>query len=392
MDIRILENVFEKTFSEKSQFIEFTPYRICPVGAHVDHHFGKVTGFAIDKGVYIAFSPAENTVIKAGSMQFGTIAEWDSQNVPPKQNDWADLLRGATSELAKNHPLKHGLKCLLCGEMPVGGLSSSAAVVICLINALCKVNGIHIDALELIDTAQKAENYYVGVMSGKLDQCCEVYCKKDKLLYMDMKTGEHFLAEPGETMKPFSIAVFFSGIERNLASSDYNMRVRECCEAAYILKKAAGFSPVSADECRFRDVTYDEYLQYKNLLPEKLLRRAEHWYGECGRVELAVEAWQNGDIERFGEISTQSGISSIENYEAGSAELKKLCEIMWRTHGIYGGRFSGAGFKGCCMAVIDPQKETSVLETVENEYLAAFPHLKGKFSAHICHTADGVNV
>ena len=109
-------------------------------------------------------------------------------------------------------------------------------------------------------------------------------------------------------------------------------------------------------------------------------------------MEAGAEAWRRGDIEAFGKLSFESGRSSIENWQTGSPELKTLYEIMMHTDGIYGGRFSGAGFKGCCMALIDPKYEESIKETVEREYLKVFPHLKGKYSAHICESADGVKL
>ena len=103
-----------------------------------------------------------------------------------------------------------------------------------------------------------------------------------------------------------------------------------------------------------------------------------------------MEAWRKGDIETFGKLSFESGYSSIYNWETGSDELKELYEIMTRTDGIYGGRFSGAGFKGCCMAIIDPAYEEKILETVSAAYLRKFPGLEGKYSAHICNSADGI--
>ena len=110
------------------------------------------------------------------------------------------------------------------------------------------------------------------------------------------------------------------------------------------------------------------------------------------RSEKGVEAWKKGDIETFGALSFESGESSITKWETGSPELIKLYEIMTETEGIYGGRFSGAGFKGCCLAIINPDYEKSIVETVKKKYLEAFPHLEGKFSVHICKTADGVRL
>ena len=113
---------------------------------------------------------------------------------------------------------------------------------------------------------------------------------------------------------------------------------------------------------------------------------------EMERVEKGVEAWRKGNIEEYGRLSYESCRSSIEYYESGSEELKTLYEIMLNTDGIYGGRFSGAGFKGCCMALIDPKFEESIVENVRKKYLSIFPALEGKYSAHICHSADGVEL
>ena len=105
---------------------------------------------------------------------------------------------------------------------------------------------------------------------------------------------------------------------------------------------------------------------------------------------MRAEAWRRGDIETFGRLSFESGYSSIHSWETGSEELKTLYELMCTTDGVYGGRFSGAGFKGCTMALIDPAFEESVLRRIEEGYLRAFPALKGKYSAHVCTSADGV--
>ena len=141
-----------------------------------------------------------------------------------------------------------------------------------------------------------------------------------------------------------------------------------------------------------RDVPYEVYLEYKDRLPENWRKRAEHWYTEYDRVHRGAEAWRKGDIEEFGRLSFESGNSSICNWETGSNELKTLYHIMTKTDGIYGGRFSGAGFKGCCMALIDPAFEESICEKVKREYLSVFPKLEGKYSAHICESADGVKL
>ena len=384
---------FETIYHKFPEHTAFTPYRVCPLGAHSDHQLGKITGFAIDKGIHMAYGPKMNGVVEISSLQFSKRAQWHVSETPSeKQGDWADHLRGATIALNSRYPLRTGLCAVLDGELPIGGLSSSAAVITTFLSALCHLNGITLSAKEIIEISKEAENKYVGVSCGKLDQSCEVYCRKDHLLYMDMRDDSYELISTSPSMKPFEIAIFFSGLERSLASSKFNMRVDECRSAAYALKAFSGMEYGKFEETNLRDVPYETYLRYKDKLPENWAKRAEHWYTEFHRVEAGAEAWRKGDIEEFGKLSFESGYSSIHNWETGSPELIKLYEIMTHTDGIYGGRFSGAGFKGCCMALIDPAYESEILEKVGHEYLAAFPDLKDKYSAHICHTADGVRL
>lgn len=387
------EKIFEERYQKSPAGIAFCPYRICPIGAHSDHQLGKITGLAIDKGISIAYGPKQNGIIELTSLQFDKRAQFHINSVPEeKQNDWADYLRGATIALAQRHSLTVGMSGVIEGSLPIGGLSSSAAVIIAFLSALCKVNNIKLTEQEMIMTALQAENKYVGVACGKLDQSCEVYSKKDHLLYLDTKDDSYELIPTNPNMKPYKIAIFFSGIERTLAGSKFNMRVDECRSAAYALKALSGMEYGKFNETNLRDVPYETYLKYKDKLPENWMKRAEHWYTEFQRVQKGAEAWKNGDIEVFGKLSFESGHSSIYNWETGSPELKKLYEIMTETDGIYGGRFSGAGFKGCCMALIDPSFEESITEKVTREYLKAFPELEGKYSVHICASADGVSL
>lgn len=384
---------FERIYKKEPPYKAFTPYRVCPVGAHVDHQLGKITGFAINKGIHIAYGPKQNGIIEIQSLQFEKRAQWHIASTPKEpQGDWADHLRGATIALYSKYNLNIGLCAVIEGELPIGGLSSSAAVIITFLSALCKLNGLSLMPKELIEIAKEAENKYVGVACGKLDQSCEIYCQKDHMLYLDTMDDSYELIPQPADMKPYKFAIFFSGLERSLAGSAFNMRVDECRSAAYALKAYAGMPYGKFDETQLRDVPKKVFLQYKDRLPENWRKRAEHYYGEFDRVERAADAWRRGDIEAYGKISFESGYSSIHSWETGSEELIKLYEIMTQTQGIYGGRFSGAGFKGCCLAIIDPAYEESIVEIVTKEYLNAFPHLAGKYSVHICESADGVNL
>ena len=382
---------FTELYHSAPDGVAFCPYRVCPVGAHVDHQLGVATGFALDKGIRIAYRIKHNGVVELHSLNFAKRAQFHVRDVcDVREGDWADYLRGATLLLNRRHPLSLGLAGVIEGSLPIGGLSSSAAVTLAFLQALCRVNELRLPASEIIELARETENSYVGVASGTLDQSCEVLCRRGHLLLLDTQDGSHELIPPPVARPSFRIAILFSGVERTLASSKYNMRVDECRSAAYALKAFAGMPYGKFGETFLRDVPYDVFEQYGHRLPDAWRKRAEHWYGEQRRVDQAVDAWRRGDLATFGALSFESGRSSIERWETGGPELKTLYDIMTRTEGIYGGRFSGAGFKGCCMAIIRPEAAEAVTEQVMREYLATFPEMTGRFSVHICDTASGI--
>ena len=383
--------VYEQLYHQEPAGVAFCPYRISPLGAHIDHQHGKINGLAIDRGIHMAYRPKQNGVIELQSLNFPKRAQFFVSAVPETQaGDWADHLRGAAKALGERYPLKTGLSGVIEGSLPIGGLSSSAAVIICFLTALCKVNGIRLAPMEMIRTAQAAENQYVGVACGKLDQSCEVLSKKDHLLYLDTRDDSYELIPTPEQMKPYRIAVFFSGLERSLRNSKYNLRQDECKAAAYALLGYAGLDYGAFADTRLRDVPFTVFDAYKNRLPEPWRRRAEHYYGEFARAERGAQLWRRGDLEGYGQLVFDSGRSSIENYECGCDELKTLYEILRDTRGVYGGRFSGAGFKGCCMALIDPELAEEIGAKVSAAYLKAYPGLAGKYGYHLCASADGV--
>lgn len=392
---------FRAMYHKEAESIAFCPYRICPIGAHSDTNLGKVTGLAIDRGIHIAYSPKLNGVVELCSLQFDKRAQWHVLQVSQKkENDWADYLRGATLILSSRFPLKRGISGVIEGSLPIGGLSSSAAVVLAFLEAICDVNCISLTPLEMIRISVQVENEYVGVSCGKLDQSCEIYSRQSRLLYLDTRDDSYELipfgqpqteTQTGQDNLPFDIAIFFSGLERNLSGSRFNQRVDEARAAAYALMAYDGRDYGKFREANLRDIPVETFLRYRDRLPENWAKRADHWYSEFDRVEKGVEAWRNGNIEEYGRLSFESGRSSIYSWETGSPELKALYEIMTHTDGIYGGRFSGAGFKGCCMALIDPRYTESIERNVGEEYLRLFPELKGKYSFHLCHSADGLH-
>ncbi len=387
------EEVYFSTYGRVPDNTSFCPYRISPLGAHIDHQWGKINGLAIDKGIHIAFGRKENGVVELQSLNFPKRAQFHVGAIPEKKTgDWADHMRGAAKMLAEKYPLRYGISAVIEGTLPIGGLSSSAAVIIAFLSALAAVNRIRLDPWETILMAKAAENLYVGVNCGKLDQSCEVLCRKDHLLYLDCADDSYELIPMSPRMKPFRIAVFFSGLERSLVSSAYNLRQDECKAAAYCLLAHAGLNYGKFADTRLRDVPTPVFEACKEKLPAAFRRRAEHYFGEYRRAEEGAEAWRRGDLDAYGKLIFESGKSSIENYECGCPELITLYRIMTETDGIYGGRFSGAGFKGCCMALVDPDKAEDILRSVGERYLKEYPALEGKYMSALCESADGVKL
>lgn len=385
------EEVYFDTYGKAPEAVAFCPYRISPLGAHIDHQWGKINGLAIDKGIHIAYSRKENGVVELQSLNFPKRAQFHVNSIPDeKVGDWADHMRGAAKMLLEKYPLRYGISAVIEGTLPIGGLSSSAAVIIAFMSALAQVNRIHLEPWETIMMAKAAENKYVGVNCGQLDQSCEVLCQKDQLLYLDC-ADDSFQLIPW-TGPMFKIAVFFSGLERSLATSAYNLRQDECKAAAYSLLAHAGLQYGKFVDTRLRDVPTLVFEEYKDHLPDNFRKRAEHYFSEYRRAEEGAEAWRKGDLETYGKLIFQSGRSSIENYECGCPELITLYNIMTETEGIFGGRFSGAGFKGCCMALVDPDRAEDVLRTVEEKYLKIYPALEGKYLGALCDSADGVKL
>ena len=246
---------FKTIYKREPDKVDFTPYRICPIGAHSDHQLGKITGFAIDKGIHIAYGAKQNGVVEIQSLQFPKRAQWHVASTPDHaQGDWADHLRGATIALNRRYPLRVGLCAVINGELSIGGLSSSATVIITFLSALCQLNHIQLTPPEMIAIAQEAENRYVGVACGKLDQSCEMYCQKDHLLYMDLQNDTYELIPQHPDMKPYKIAIFFSGLERSLTGSAFNMRIDECRSAAYALKAYEGMA-----YGKFEEIIFEKY-------------------------------------------------------------------------------------------------------------------------------------
>lgn len=368
----------------------FSPYRVCPLGAHVDHQHGLVTGFAIDKGVDLWFNVREDSKVNLLSRSFEGEVSFDlAMRSEVKEKHWGDYARGAKYALKKRFELTHGIDGVIQGSLPVGGLSSSAAVLIAYVMAFAKANGIRLQPFEVVQIASEAEREYIGLNNGLLDQACIALGKRDGLLFLDCDSNEWRIIPRNPKMPAFEIGIFFSGLTRSLVNSDYNLRVYECKTAAWNML-AYQSAPLKGFEKTFlRDIPKETFDNTRDMMPLRFAKRAEHFYSEYRRVRQGVTAWESGNLQLFGKLSFDSCESSIHNYECGSPELIAIYNIMRPLQGVYGGRFSGAGFKGAVIALVDPKRKDQIEERLTQEYLALFPEYKETFKVFWVKPDDG---
>lgn len=381
--------------------VSYCPYRVCPLGAHVDHQLGLVTGFAINEGVRLDYEITFDGSVDIVSKNFSGECHFNVNNLPERAYVWSDYVVGAVWAL--NHRMtdennfatsniKYGIRGEVYGTLPVGGLSSSAAVIITYLNAFCEANEITLTNEELINLAIYEERKFIGLNVGKLDQSTEVYSAKDKLLYLDTKTNKYDLIEPGANIPDFDIAIIFTGKSRRLVSSAYNSRVDECKAAAFALKAYAEMEYGKIQDSYLREIPESVFLDHRNGLPVNWQKRVQHFFSENKRVRAGVEAWKQGDLNKFGELIKESGYSSIYSYETGSDELKTMYELICEAPGVYGGRFSGAGFNGSSIAIIRPEARDDFRDYMTKEYLKVYPNLSDVFEIRFCKTEDGVAI
>ena len=382
----------------------FSPYRVCPLGAHVDHQHGLVTGFAIDKGVDLWFDIAADGHVHLESKTFEGIVDFEIDAPSQvRERHWGDYARGAKYALKKRFELKYGINGVIQGSLPVGGLSSSAAVLIAYVMAFAKANDITLQPFEVVKIASEAEREYIGLNNGLLDQACIALGKKDQLLFLDCDSNEYRLIPFGgqqpstdnsqlsiiNSQLPFEIGIFFSGLTRSLVNSDYNLRVYECKTAAWNMLAYTEQPLKTFDKTFLRDIPKATFEKTRIAMPARFARRAEHFYSEYRRVRQGVTAWETGNLKLFGKLSFDSCESSIHNYECGSPELIAIYEIMRSLPGVYGGRFSGAGFKGACIALVDPAHKAEIEKVLTEKYLAQFPEYEKTFQVFWVKPDDG---
>lgn len=374
---------FQEQFGRPPAIIARAPGRLEFIGNHLDYNGGPVLGAAIDRGVYVAVAPRTDATIRLVSQAQKNLVELDLTQVRPVQgtDGWVNYPLGMLSVLRDEGMLaSHGFDIAVTNDLPMGaGLSSSAAIELATGYALAALYQYTVDRKRMAELGRKAENTFVGMPCGILDQGCSAFGKKDHLVAIDCATNT-FSNVPMPTGLRFW--VLNTQKKHALIDSLYATRHRECMDALAILRRhrANLRDLASADE---------SLLAAAKDLQGDLLARARHVVGETARVRDTHLALATGDAARVGRNLTASHASSRDLFGNSCDELDFLVEHAVALPGVLGARLTGGGFGGACMALCDARFGETQANGLADVYAARFGHRPTIFTAA---TGDGAAV
>jgi galactokinase len=357
---------YKKQFGKDNPVIAKAPGRVNLIGEHTDYNDGFVFPVAIDKAAFIVGNKTEDKKVRMYSMMSDEMAEHPVEGF--KHDDkygWANYILGVIQELQKlGHKLPGAEIVNSCTVPLASGLSSSAALEVAVSTFFEKVAGLKIPAVEVAKLCQRAENKFVGVNCGIMDQFISRLGKKGTALFIDCRSFEY-------EHVPFDnpdvqILICNTGVKRRLVASEYNTRRSECEQGASFFGKKLN-KPVKA----LRDVTFEEFKQYESELPENVRKRCRHVIAENERVLKVRDLLKKGDYQAFGKLLYDSHASLRDDYEVSSRELDIMVDILKKQKGVLGARMTGAGFGGCTVSIFNVKNvkhQKTIVENVSKEY------------------------
>ena len=382
--IEFQEN-FLQTFNQPAAIYVRAPGRVNLLGEHVDYNAGPVLPMAIDREVTLVGSPNPSETVKVYAQDLNQAVAFNLNELDEKKDvdgiplpKWALYPAGVAWALQQSGMQVSGANIMFTSDVPIGaGLSSSAAVEVGFGFLWSEYGDRQIDRLELARLCQHAENEYVGVSSGLMDQFASVFGVDGHALYFDTRS----LAWEPLTLPPHTAVVIAdSGVRRSLTDSAYNDRRAACEQAVEILRQ---YKP---DIESLRDIQPTEFMAYSPYLPQVVSRRAEHVVKEIARVESARGALERGDADVFGALMIAGHTSLRDLYEVSVPELDQLVEIARGIPGCYGARLTGAGFGGCTVNLIDAERADEFVTNLSSEYEKATDR---KAQIYPCEAAQG---
>jgi galactokinase len=358
---------FEQIFGRLPNVETRAPGRVNLLGEHVDYNQGIVLPAAINRAVTLAAASTSDGTVTLFALDLGERVTFKLSDVEKRCNlagyplpGWALYPAGVAWSLQQAGLPMCGIQAVYSSDVPIGaGLSSSAAVEVAFATTWQALSDWKIDKLTLAKLCQRAENEYVGVSSGLMDQFASACGVEGHVLCFDTRSLEW---SPLELPPGTAIVIADSGMRRSLAGSAYNDRRTACEHAVQLLRK---FLP---EIQALRDVSTVEFAAYSMYLPVEIAKRAEHVVKEIHRVDQAIIALNRGDARMFGGFMFASHKSLRDLYEVSIPELDCLVEIARGLPGIYGARLTGAGFGGCTVNLVDEKNAATFIQGLQQGY------------------------
>jgi galactokinase len=360
-----LYDKFKELFGYEAESKFFAPGRVNLIGEHTDYNGGHVFPCAIHKGTYALVKKRDDKKFRMYSENFENlgIIEFLLDNlVNEKKHKWVNYPKGVVKMFIEaGYKIDSGFDVLFYGNIPNGsGLSSSASIEIVTSIILKDLYNLDIDMVEMVKLSQKAENQFIGVNSGIMDQFAVGMGKKDNAILLDCNTLKYSYAPV--ILKDEVLVIGNTNKKRGLADSKYNERRAECEEALKDLQKELDIQSLG-------ELSIEEFNKSEKLIKNEINRkRAKHAVYENQRTIKAQKELMEGNLKEFGRLMNESHVSLRDNYEVTGIELDTMVEITWNQEGVIGSRMTGAGFGGCTISIVKKNAVDKFIANVGKEY------------------------
>jgi galactokinase len=375
----MIKDAFQEFFGTTPEVIARSPGRVNLIGEHTDYNDGFVLPAAIDRTIEFGARRRDDDIVRAYSIDFQDQSEFSLHAIQKdEQHAWSNYLRGVLKFLQEDGHRLTGADVAFGGNVPrEAGLSSSAAVEVGAVALAMRLFNIQLGPLEVVRLARRAENEFVNVPCGIMDQFVCALGKRDHALFLDCRDLTYRHVPLSGRVK---IVVCYSGVRRALAASEYEIRLQQCRQAVAQL----GTTGLAVKSLREIDLTDLEVARHS--LSEILLKRARHVVSENDRVLKAVKQLEKGDLESFGRLMIASHESLRDDYEVSCRELDVLVELALKQPGVLGARMTGAGFGGCTVNLVLADVAESFAEAVKIGYDKATGLTA---EVYVCEASDG---
>ena len=381
-----MKQVFTEKFGTEETRSYFSPGRVNLIGEHTDYNGGHVFPCAISLGTYALVADRKDTKTRIYSMNLADkgVIEFEMSGLSyDKAKNWANYPMGVVSVFEQaGHKCSHGFDIVINGTLPNGsGLSSSASLEVLTAVILNEAFDFGLDMVGMVKLSQKAENVFVGVNCGIMDQFAVGMGKKDCAILLDCNTLDYRYSKIA--LKDASIVISNTNKPHSLASSAYNVRRAQCEHALNELKE------VKPELNALGELSNEEFNKLAGHISEPLERqRARHAVCENNRTMEAVAALESDDVEKFGKLMNDSHFSLRDDYDVTGKELDTLAELAWQQDGVIGSRMTGAGFGGCTVSLVKNSAIPAFKENVGKAYTEKIGYAPSFYVANI---ADGTH-